>query len=327
MFCTITFTLFLLTPPNFFNSSKTGNSGFMKGTIIRQLALPEIPSASGIEMVQDHFFVIGDDAQNLFVLNKSFQLIDKIKLFDAVINESGRISKSDKSDLEALTTVVDEGKTYLLVIGSGSIRETRDNAFLVALKDYQGRKISMVRFYDYIRSAFNNLQAGTLNIEGAVFHQQELYLFHRGNISGRNIIISIPWKDFLHFEEKGTTQSISLQQVTLPVLNGLHAGFSGASMVPGSDQLIFTASVENTSNAIDDGPSGGSYIGLLNLKENSDTISDIALLYDGAIPFLGKVESITVIQSDEHTLHVIAVCDEDGNPSQLLELKIVLKTE
>ncbi|HUM48436.1 MAG TPA: hypothetical protein PLD84_16000, partial [Chitinophagales bacterium] len=137
----------------------------MKAAIIQQIALPRIPSASGIEMVGDHLFVIGDDAQYLFVLNQSFQLVEKVQLFDAVTENSGRISKLLKPDLEALTTIDHEGEKYVLTIGSGSLREIRDVAFLISLKDYHITKISLVLFYDYIRKLFHDLEAGTLNIE------------------------------------------------------------------------------------------------------------------------------------------------------------------
>lgn len=94
-------------------------------------------------------------------------------------------------------------------------------------------------------------------------------------------------------------------------------------MIPGSDHALFTASVENTSTAIDDGPSAGSYIGLLNIVNPSEVISDISLLHINDVPYSGKVESVVVVhQQDEHNLHALAVCDEDGNTSQLLKLLI-----
>lgn len=295
----------------------------MKAAIIQQLELPEIPSASGIEMVGDHLFIVGDDAQHLFVMNKSFHLVEKIKLFDAVTENSGRISKLLKPDLESLTTIDYEGEKYVLTIGSGSLREVRDVAFLISLKDYHITKISLLHFYDYIRKLFDNLEAGRLNIEGALFHHQQLFLFHRGNISGRNILLSVSWSDFLHFEEKRSTASVSIQSYSLPTLNGLHAGFSGACIIPGSNHALFTASVENTSTAIDDGPSAGSYIGLLNVAKPSEVIRDITLLHINDVTYSGKVESVVVVhQPDEHTLHALAVCDEDGNTSQLLQLLI-----
>ncbi|MGB3076705.1 MAG: hypothetical protein WBB36_15355, partial [Chitinophagales bacterium] len=236
---------------------------------------------------------------------------------------TGRISKSTKPDLEALTTIQHDSETFLLALGSGSIRGIRDKAFLYSINKKQVTGISLRRLYDHLRNIFINEQFGTLNIEGALFYQQKLFLFQRGNISGRNLVISIAWNDFLHFEEQGNHESILIQELKLPMLHGLQAGISGACIVPGNNMALFTASLENTSNAIDDGPSAGSYIGLLGIAEKKCVLIDLVLLNDENRPFLGKVESIAVTRfNGTDKIDALAVCDEDGNPSQLLKLEI-----
>ncbi|MEO6167055.1 MAG: hypothetical protein ABIO46_07575 [Chitinophagales bacterium] len=297
----------------------------MKAEIVDKILLPEIPSASGIELAGDQIFIIGDDSQYLFLLNRNFQTINKIPLFDAKTNNEGKISKAEKPDLEALTIIVHQDETYLLALGSGSVRELRDVAYLISLKDYSVTKISLLDFYDHLRETFNSLQAGTLNIEGALLYNQRIYLFHRGNITGKNIMVSIELDHLLRFTEIADTTSILLQEVALPTLNELHAGFSGACLIPGTSQALFTASVENTPNAIDDGPSAGSYVGILDLSDKPAKVSDIQLLHDQELPFLKKVESITVLQQiNKNTLEAIAVCDEDVNPSWVLSLEITI---
>lgn len=294
----------------------------MKVSVTRQIPLPQIPSASGIERAGDHYFVIGDDAPYLFRLNPAFQPGEKIELFKAVTGNTGRIRKKDKADLESLTLINSGTSYFLLALGSGSRRESRDVAYLVELTTLKVSSIRVTRFFDCLRSMFKSRYASELNIEASVFFREKLYLFQRGNVSGFNLIVSISFDDFLHFDENDSA-TFSLQEVTLPVLHGLQAGFSGACLMSDSDTVLFTASLEQTSNALDDGPSGGSFAGFLNLGQMDSGVSDIALIQYEAKPFMGKVESVTDVRSiDENIVQAIAVCDEDGNPSSLLQLTI-----
>src|SRR5262245_31418769 len=113
----------------------------MQAEIISRTLLPEIPSASGIELVDDRIYIIGDDSPFLFILNKNLKVLEKIKLYNVIIDTRGKIPKAHKADLESLTKVAYNGTSSLLIIGSGSVRETRDVGFLVDLKDYSIQKI------------------------------------------------------------------------------------------------------------------------------------------------------------------------------------------
>lgn len=296
----------------------------MKVSVTRQIPLPQIPSASGIERAGDHYFVIGDDTPYLFRLNPAFQPGEKIELFKAVTGNTGRIRKKDKADLESLTLIKSGTSYFLLALGSGSRRENRDVAYLVELTTLKVSSIRVSRFFDCLRSLLKSRYASELNIEASVFFRQKLYLFQRGNVSGFNIIVSIPFNDFLHFDEnENDSATFSLHEVTLPVLHGLQAGFSGACLMSDSDTVLFTASLEQTSNALVDGPSGGSFAGFLHLGQMDSGVSDIALIQYEAKTFMGKVESVTDVRSiDKNIVQAIAVCDEDGNPSSLLQLTI-----
>lgn len=295
----------------------------MTAEIIERISFPHIPSASGIEIVGDSIYIVGDDSPFLFVLNTNFQVVEKIKLFDAETDRYGKIRKTGKPDLEALTIVNDDGDGFLLALGSGSIRETRDVAFMISVKDHAVKKISLVPLYDEVRSVFTSISAGELNIEGAVSQAGMLHLFQRGNISGKNLLISVSVPDFLQSEYAGKTPSIKCREIELPVLKGIASGFSGACCIPDSKKILFTASVENTLNAIDDGPALGSFIGILNditLTSGTPAIAPVMMRDE---PFEGKIESVAVQKRIyERELIVLAVCDNDSSNSDLLLLKI-----
>ena len=116
----------------------------------------------------------------------------------------------------------------MLTLGSGSIREIRDVGFLIDLEDYAVKRIRATAFYDHLRKELEKREAGELNIEGTVFRKDSLYLFHRGNISGKNLVISILWKEFIEYAETQRAFSLQIYQVELPVSSGFYAGFSGA---------------------------------------------------------------------------------------------------
>ncbi|MBK8681072.1 MAG: hypothetical protein IPN31_04040 [Bacteroidetes bacterium] len=105
----------------------------------------------------------------------------------------------------------------------------------------------------------------------------------------------------------------------MPKINGIEAGFSGATALKGEPKIIFTASVENTNNAYDDGEILGSVIGVIDISNN--TISD-AIIYC-QIPNTDinlKVESVTVEEEiAKGKIKVILITDDDQGNSTILK--------
>ncbi len=296
----------------------------MKAEVKEIIDLPNIPSASGIEIYEDKIYVIGDDTPSLFVLNEQLQIIKSIPLFESNIESDGRIKKSKKPDLESLTLITYNDKPCLLVLGSGSIREVRDWGFIIRMTDYSVTKISFHQFYNHLRSILNQLHAGTLNIEASVFYNDKLYLFHRGNISRKNLFVSLTLIDFMGFIESGVAPSLQYYQISLPDISGIASGFSGATLIPGTSLMLFTASVEDTSNVIDDGPALGSFIGILDASLNQSDPSTDLIKYNGGTLNI-KLESIVVTSMiSDNVFYALACSDEDGKSSSLLKLKITL---
>lgn len=95
------------------------------------------------------------------------------------------------------------------------------------------------------------MQGFELDIEGLAFDGDLLYLFNRG----RNVIFSFSYQDFMAYCETGMNFPIPQTNLFyLPEINGLQAGFSGATTFPNKPYFIFTAAVEDAPNAYDDGP-------------------------------------------------------------------------
>ena len=109
----------------------------------------------------------------------------------------------------------------------------------------------------------------------------------------------------------------------------MQARFSGAYIY--DNLLFFTASVENTQDAILDGEVLGSFVGWIDLKSikpNKEALTlNTALVLDAdGNPYKGKVESLAIVSSeDNNNFRGLAITDNDNGQSELLELDIVLK--
>ena len=159
-----------------------------------------------------------------------------------------------------------------------------------------------------------------LNIEAAAASNSTLYLFHRGNISGKNLVFSFPLNDFADYvlTESDCIPAYTVSSCILPSINGIASGFSGASMLD-EKHILFSASVEDTENEIDDGMVLGSFIGILNPETNELSCE---LLKEGTEPVSIKIESVCVLQTQEKIHTLLAVTDSDGGASELLEIEL-----
>ena len=108
-------------------------SVFMRATILRQLDLPNLPSASGVEVVGDQAYIIGDDAPFLYRFDvHSFVAGKSVTLFETAHFSTGRIPKDLKLDLESMTVVPGPaGETTLLLLGSGATPAVAEEAAAV----------------------------------------------------------------------------------------------------------------------------------------------------------------------------------------------------
>ena len=309
----------------------------MQVKILRKIHYPNIPSASGLEIIQDKIYVVGDDSPFLYVLDAvSLQLVDKIKLFDTNFFTSGRIPKALKPDLECLTTITLAGQECLLAFGSGSA-PTRNKCYTInlpagATKAPKVKEYSLQHLYTQLQQDKNLMADDLLNIEAAATTpDNQLILLQRAALTGPNALIRFNTAEFTQYLTGNQKQVPAFNTLAfdLPNIHNIDARFSGAYVY--NNRLFFTASVENTTDAILDGEVLGSFVGWLqisDIKPNATTAIPLhtALITDetGAT-YKGKIESLAIQRQEATNVYRgLAVTDNDNGESELLELLITL---
>jgi hypothetical protein len=106
----------------------------MTATILSETTITGLPSASGIEIVGNTAYVIGDDTSSLHLLNAgTLTPTGRISLFDVDPSGPARIPKAQKPDLECMAALQGaNGPAGLLLLGSGSL-PTRARGWFVPL--------------------------------------------------------------------------------------------------------------------------------------------------------------------------------------------------
>jgi len=283
----------------------------MELRLLDAVSLADLPSGSGIEWMDGHYYICSDDSPVLYKVDAGGTTVDQINIFNWAFD--GRIPKVFKPDFEAMVNVGCE----IWVFGSGSLAP-RDVFVKVDLTTKAIRTFSLTIFYDALcRHAA--IQKEQLNIEGAAVHGEQLLLLNRGN----NCIYRFALADFTScVEQDGVFPNIVVQRYNLPFIDGCVAGFSGATVF--GDDLIFCASLEKTKDWINDGEILGSFIGLIHLCENSEEIADCVQLMQGNEVFLGKIEGLCVTEKSEKQVMLSAICDNDDGRSTLLTIEMSL---
>ncbi|MBU3122754.1 hypothetical protein KN811_04980 [Sinomicrobium sp. 2019215] len=291
--------------------------------LLHRQTLPGIPSASGMVVTESGIYITGDNTPKLFKLDQNYEPIAEIPVSDpALSGPDGIIPKPDKPDFEALEIITYKGRKNLFLFGSGSKSPQRD--VMVQVDPETKQKVhtfSLEKLYDRIRN--NHIPEGReLNIEAAAVNGDRLYLFHRGS----NLILDYSLNAFFRYIDGNTDYPEPRAfQAELPRINGIEAGFSGATAIPGENKILFTASVEDTPNAIDDGEILGSFTGIVNCAELKDGYRpDTVLLSEStekeeALKI--KVESVAILrQLSPRKIRIALVTDSDnGRGSELLD--------
>lgn len=305
----------------------------MQALIRNEAVLPNLPSASGVEVVGNVAYVIGDDAPYLYQLNAATLAAgEPTRLFETAHFSSGRIPKELKLDLECLTALTTPaGETGLLVCGSGATA-AREQGFWVPLPAAGGGvgavyPVSLSGIYAALRQL---LPPGiVLNLEAVAATATELLLFQRtvGAATG-NLLFRLPLAATLSYLHHRTAQvpPVQKQLFELPVIEGKPAGFSGATWF--DEKLFVTASVEDTQDAVLDGAVLGSFVGVLQLAKPSTNVLPVRLArleLPGGQPYRGKVESVAVrrrLSAGRYELLLVTDDDAGGSTAVTVELSL-----
>lgn len=287
-----------------------------KKVILQEVkTLPHYPSASGIEYVNGHYYIIGDDASQLLVLDSSLNITDSISLYSYA---EKRIPKAIKPDLEAIAVLPGN---KLLITGSGSLAPNRNVAWIIDPATKQKESIRLDTFYQ--RITLNGINE--LNIEGVTAIPGSLLLSNRGSKGyPKNHLVIAHEK----FWQRQTQSGITTILAGVNTDSSLFSGISGLAYASRTDRLIMTVSTEDTRNNMDDGAIGKSYLWIIrnissrkNWKAvNPDKIIDL----DAADPrFIGqKIESVCITKETKRFLYLLLVADNDDGSSSLFRLVI-----
>lgn len=283
--------------------------------ITNQRKVEVIPGASGIVKHHGSYWVIGDDASLIYILDKQFNTLRTLEIpsMMEVAAESGRVAKKEKADLEAMVVV---DKFEVLCFGSGSKGPQREILVrIVGKNNYVVEEYSLHKFYATVKQ-LPAMKGAELNIEAAAMMGKKLYLFNRQN----NLMISLNYKDFFSHVSTGTAiPSMDTYTIQTPELEGIRAGISGASFSEKLGRLFLTCSVENTSDSYNDGEILGSYLGTVLLSDlEINGVSWYPVKTDGH-PL--KIESVEIQKSKKEgkDFQLVLTADNDNGESVFLK--------
>lgn len=290
----------------------------MKFKPIENRVLKDIPGASGLAFQKDKIYIIGDNAPFLFELDQQGNLLSKFQIHSLNEYHDNEIAKHLKPDFEALELIDYQDEKELIIFGSGSKSPERDVFTRIFLKETpQLETYDLTGFYSVLKE-LDLMKGYELNIEAVTMAADSLLLFNRG----RNLIFNLNYSDFLQYlNKKRNLPEIEVTEVQLPEINQITSGFSGATIVPGTQTLLFTSTVENTPNAYDDGEVLGSFLGMVNIDEiNEPDAFRYVLLSKNSQPWKIKIESVGVVKSiSPNQIEILIVSDSDGAESELIQ--------
>ncbi len=296
----------------------------IRAKVLKHKYFENLSSASGLCMDDNKLLVVGDDVPWIFTLDTSLNLIGRQALTPVEGLENGRLPKSIKPDFEAMECFTYNESKYVLIISSGSNVGSRDTALLIhTRKEGKIVKKSLRPLFASIMLRAGISQERAINIEAVACTDKRLYLFHRGNVSG-NMIISLDLDSFMDYMTHTHTETpdFSITTFELPIYNNVQSGFSGACYLASRNALLFTASLEDTRNEIDDGAILGSYIGLIPLPSIDKGLFYAGMLMDDKGIMPKKLESIALNYHIKETHIAYASCDNDDGTSDIYTIRL-----
>ncbi len=267
-----------------------------------------IPSASGSEDVHQRTYMVGDDSPWLFEVDEKNEIINRTALMDSTFLQYEKIPKNIKPDFESMVLI--DQKLY--VFGSGSKKKRA----LLKTIDLSSKKVetySLQKFYDAIMS-LEGIERKQFNIEGAAITSSHLFLVNREN----NALYEYSLEQFNKFMLDNTIPTPKIRHYKLPTLNTIESTFSGLDYNQEKNCLVFTASVEDNTDPINDGNILGSFIGEIDLnKLNESNLKAFVFKKDNTILPI-KAESVSVMEQGKYKV----VTDSDGKGSKILVVKL-----
>ncbi len=301
------------------------NPSLKSFVVIDRRDLLDVHSASGLAEVPEGWLVACDDAHDLFLLDREGGVVGKWPIAPpSPVVVDGKIPKKYKRDFEAIASWRQGKQTELLTFGSASKLPQRSyivqSTWLDTLKS--SVEIQAEPFFQHLLQSAK-INPEQLNIEGAAAFDKQLIMLNRG----LNLSIVIDLKAFTTYLSgncKGTVPIIAIHRYTLPEIEGIQVGFSGACTDLRRNRLYFCASAEDTADWINDGDVLGSYVGWIVRPTAADGGEMFAMpVVDeaGAIT-RDKIEAIGLLPPVNGNVQLMALTDNDGGHSQMLILEL-----
>ncbi len=286
--------------------------------ILKIVELKSYPSGSGMTLIKNQIFLVGDDANYITIMDTSLRIVDSISIIS--FNKT-RIPKEIKPDLEAAATLFIDGKPYALFIGSGSLSPYRNYGYLVNPDNKQSLKIDLQNFYKKL----NAFGIADINIEGATFIPGGILLANRGNQSNRKNELIFTRPTFL---ANADSAEIKIIKIGADTDSTAFSGISGLDYSRKDDRLWASVSTENTNNSTDDGAIGKSYLWMVNDISAKRRLSAInpSQIFDLEVldqRFKGeKIESVCVVAHNKKSVELVLVADNDKGSTRLFKIKL-----
>ncbi len=269
-----------------------------------------VRAASGLAVHGGRLVVVQDDASFLAVVAtdgvsavKLPRGIDGRRRFELALG-----NRLDKLDLESCVAIGDE----LWAFGSGSlpIREK-----LCRVQHSIPRVLDAAPLYKRFREALGS----GVNIEGAAKVREQLWLFHRGNTGGTDpgptvFKLSIEALRGWLEGQSALPQLDDVDAYDLGAIGGHSLGFTDA--VAYGDRVLYLATAEVGTNAIDDGRVLGSQLGII--SKDSVRAAPLADLTGQPV----KAEGIALDPDRPGRAWIALDPDDPDQPSTLLEIEL-----
>lgn len=287
--------------------------------LLNHSVINDFQSGSSLDFYQDLIFVVGDDAKDLVVLYKDFTEAKRVNMFQS---ETARIPKDVKYDLETSTIVGVNGVNNLLILGSSAKQEFRSVGYLIPLNTKYVVP-EPFRYNTFVSRLKREDGIKEINIEGCASLPNKFLLANRGNKRNPDNLLIVTENNFWENQENAT---ISVCRMLLPDKD---AAVSELNYDELTDTLFFTASIEQTTNAIDDGNIGDSFLGYIKnisqkLNQNTIKIDAFHNLSKISPKFeKHKIEGMCIESKSGNNYTINLVSDNDNEESTIFKIKLI----
>jgi hypothetical protein len=282
-------------------------------SLLLTVILEHYSSGSTVDICKNRYFVTGDDTPYVLVLNRALESIDSISY---VGSDKRRIPKDEKPDVES-SYLCNKGKV-LHVIGSGS-GMNRAWMFQISLEGPRSvSRVDLTSFFKSLRVA----GVQEINIEGSVATPGgKVLLANRANLTTRKNHLIIADSNFWRMPSEPVVLEITLPDSLA------HLGVSDLSLDPGGTTVWMTLTTEETSNALEDGKIGDSYLARANLQnvESNNHLSLEELINLGkALPPLKnqKIEGLAIEKKKRGAYTITLVSDNDDGTTGIFKIRV-----